>query len=636
MLDFLRERKRSWVVLFLLMLVIVVFVLFYGGKSLNEQAADEVVKINGEAVSRREFVLHFQRVIEQYRELFKGALTEQLIRDLKLKNQVLDELIQRRLLLQETRRLELEATEEELSEAISRMPEFQVNGRFSKNRYLQIMRASRVTPGQFEAERSEQIAMQRLYDLIQDAVSVTEEEAREQYRVQQERVNFSFIRLSAGDFVAQVKLTEEEIKNYYERNKDALKEPLKVQVEYVSYPFDRFGSQLKVTDKEIEEAYNLRWRTKFFEPRSLKLRHILVRIPSGGDLKQKESAQQRAEAALQEARAGRDFASLAKKYSDDASAPRGGDLGWVKSGQLFPAIEQALAGLKKGGMSRVVESPAGYHILKIEEVREEKTIGLKEATPEILRTLRAEKGKAEAARAAEADREKIVSGADLAAIARQRGLTLEVTPYFGTLDVPRELSKVEALERAPFSLAVKELGPPIEAAISYVLLRVKDRKESTISPLEAVRSTIEKKINETKGLELARRKGQTLLEQLRKERDIQKLAKDQQLQVSETGWFQRNDDDIPKIGRLQEVRPENIALSQHQPVADRLYAQKETFYILAFKGSRGADMELFAKQQGRFMEQALAEKRRRAVARLVEDLKAKAKIDIRPSFLEEG
>ena len=635
MLDFLRKRKRSWVVIFLLLLVIVVFVLFYGGKSLNEQAADEVMKINGEIISRREFTLHFQRVIDQYRELFKGALTQELIRDLKLKNKVLDELIQRRLLVQETRRLALEATEEELSEAIARMPEFQVNGRFSKNRYLQVMRQSRVTPGQFEAERSEQIAVQKLYDLIQDALDVTEEEVREQYRVREERVNFSFIRLAPSDFVAQVKLTEEEIKNYYERNKDALREPLKVQVEYLSYPFEQFGSQLKVSDKEIEEAYNLR-RAKFFEPRSLKLRHILVRIPSGGDLKQKESAQLRAEAALQEARAGRDFASLAKKYSEDASAPQGGDLGWVKPGQLFPAIEQALAGLKKGGVAGVVESPAGYHILKIEEVKEEKTIGLKEVTPEILRALRAERGKAEAARAADADREKVASGTDLATIARQRKLTLEVTPYFGAEGVPHALSEVEALQRAPFSLAVKELSSPIEAAISYVLLRVKDRKESTLLPLEGARSTIEKKLKQTKALELAKQKGQALLEQLKKERDIQKVAKEQNVQVNETGWFLRSDSDMPKIGPLQDGKPENIAISRHQPVADRLYAQKETLYLVDFKASQGADMELFAKQKNRLMEQALTEKRRKALAGLVETLKAKARIDIQPRFLEEG
>jgi len=635
MLDFLRKRKRSWVVIFLLLLVIVVFVLFYGGKSLNEQAADEVMKINGETISRREFLLHFQRVIEQQRELFKGALTEQLIRDLKLKNRVLEELIQRRLILQETRRLELDATEEELSEAIARMPEFQVNGQFSKNRYLQIMRQSRIAPGQFEAERSEQIAIQKLYDLVQDALEVTEEEVRDQYRVREERVNFSFIRVAPGDFVGQVKLTEEEIKNYYERNKDTLKAPLKIQVEYVSYPFNQFGSQLQVSDKEIEEAYNLR-RAKFFEPRSLKLRHILVRIPPGRDLKQKESAQQRAEAALQEARAGRDFAALAKKYSEDASGPQGGDLGWVKPGQLFPVIEQALAGLKKGGVTGVVESPAGYHMLKIEEVREEKTTGLKEAAPELLRALRAEKGKAEAARAADADRQKVGSGADLAAIAKERKLAVEVTPYFGADDVPHELSEVEALERAPFSLAVKELSPPIEAAVSYVLLRVKDRKESAPLPLEAARPTIEKRLKQTKALELAKQKAQAVLEQLKKDRDIQKVAKEQNVQLNETGWFLRSDSDMPKIERLEDGKPENIALSRHQPVADRLYARKEAIYILAFKGSQGADMDLFVKQKGRIMEQALTDKRRKALARLLDNLKAKAKIDIQPSFLEEG
>ena len=592
--------------------------------------------MNGEAISQREFGVYYQRLMDLYRDFFKGALTQEAIKNLNLKGAVMEELIQRRVLLQEARRLGLEVTDEELMDAIAGMAEFQVNGRFSKNRYQQMLRTNRLAPGPFEAERREELAIQKLYDIIQDVIHVTESEVREQYRVAQEKVNFYFIRLSASDFSSRAEITAEEIKNYYERNKEALKEPPKVQVEYVVYPFDRFSSKVQVSEKEIEDFYQRHRQTRFHQARTLRLRHILVRVSSGADAQQREKARLRAEGVLQESRAGKDFAELAKKYSEDPSAARGGDIGWIARGQMVAPLEQVVFGLKKGELSAAVESPLGYHIFKVEEVKEEKKVGLKEATPEIVRAIRVERGKTEAARAVDADREKALSGTDLSALAKERDLASKVSPFFGRSEILPEVGPMEEFNRTAFSLAAREVSPVIEGAHGYYLLRVSQRKEPALPPLESLRPEIEMRLKETKAFELATRRAQALLEQLRKEGDIKRVAKEHGLQVGETGWFLRSDAEIAKIGMLQEVRPGAMAISLRQPVAERPYTQGNSVYLFVFKESQGADMGRFESDKGRLLQQALAAKRQIAVRKFIESLKAKARVRVEPRILEAG
>lgn len=636
MLDFLRKKKRSWVITLFLVMIVLVFILWGVGGYLNEPKLEILAEVNGEVISQREFEVHYQRLVEFYRGLFKGTLTQETLRGLNLRGAIVEELVQKRLLLQEARRLGLEMSDEEIMEALARVPEFQVDGRFSKNRYLQVLRSNRLSPAQFEVERREQITIQKLYDIIQDAIQVSDGELRERYSLEQERVNYHFVRLAAGDFASQVQVTPEEIKNYYERNREALKEPLKVQVEYLRYPFDYFSSQLQVSEKEAEDYYRTHRDAKFYQPKGIRLRHILLRLPAGGDPKQREAVRSKAEAALQESRAGKDFAGLARKYSEDPSAAQGGDAGWFAQGQLLPPVEKAAFALKKGEISGVVESALGYHILKAEEVREAKTKGLKEAREEIVRAIKAERGRGEAAKAADADRERVVSGSELSALAKERSLPLKVTPLFSNAEPLPEVGRAEDFHKAAFSLPVKELSPIIEGPNAYYLLRVNQRREPLVPPLESARLDIEKRLKETKAVELASQKANTLLGELKKQRDIKKLAADHGLRAEETGWFVRSEPEIPKVGVLQEIRPGGIPISSYQPVADRIYSQGTSLYLFAFKEGRAADMERFEKEKSQLHAQALAAKRRMALQKFVDGLKAKAKIAVSARALEEG
>src|SRR5262245_7548693 len=150
MLDVLRKRKRSWIIIFLLGLIIVVFIAFYGGNKFRDQASQDIAEVNGELITQREFALHYQKEMDRYREMFKGALTPELENNLNLIGSLLEQPIEKRLNLQVTSNHVLAATDEDLMTAIAQVPDFQVNGRFNKDRYLQLLRANRINPGQFE------------------------------------------------------------------------------------------------------------------------------------------------------------------------------------------------------------------------------------------------------------------------------------------------------------------------------------------------------------------------------------------------------------------------------------------------------------------------------------------------------
>ena len=635
MLDVLRKRKRSWVVTLLLGVIVIVFVAFYGGRNLREPGAEKVAEVNGETINQRDFAVQYQKMIDIYRNMLKGELSPEAMKSLKLKSKVIEDMIDRRVLIQETHRLGLTVSDDELMSAIGRAPEFQIEGRFSKNRYLQMLSANRVSAAQFEDEQREQLLMRKLLDVIQDSARVSEAEVRERYAFEQEKVNFGFIRLGAADFLSQAAVNDQEVKNYYDRNKSALTEPLRVRVEYVFYPFDQFSGKAEVSAKEVEDYYNTNREARFEQKRALKLRHVLVRA-AGMDAAQKGGAGAKAEAALAEARAGKNFADVAKQYSEDQGAAQGGDLGWVSRGQLMPMLDQPVFALKKGEVSGVLESPLGYHVFKVEDVKEEKKTDLKEAAPEIIKALKTAKGKMEAVRAADQDREKAASGSELSLLAKERGLAAKQTPLFSASDTFPEIAALDEFKRSAFSLGAREVGAPIEAPNGYYLLKVVERKEPALPPLETIRADVERKAREAKALEIAKEKAKGVLGELKKEKSVEPVARANGLQTGETGWFLRGDAEIPKVGALADVKPGGIAISAANPVADRPYFQGSTIYLFVFKGSQPADMARFDKEKDDRVQQALQAKRQAMVKKFVDDLKARSRIQIEPSFLEES
>jgi peptidyl-prolyl cis-trans isomerase C len=142
------------------------------------------------------------------------------------------------------------------------------------------------------------------------------------------------------------------------------------------------NARLSVKPADVSAFYEKN-PDKFKQSESIRASHILVIVPPGADAKTKAAGKARAEEALKAARSGKDFAALARQYSQDGSAQRGGDLGFLVRGQTAPAFENAAFALQVGQISDVVESPFGFHVIKVTERRPGRAVPFPEAAAQI-------------------------------------------------------------------------------------------------------------------------------------------------------------------------------------------------------------------------------------------------------------
>ena len=636
MLGFLRQKKRSWIIMFLLGLIIVVFIAFYGGSKYQNSPFPDVAQVNGEPVTYREFTVSYERELNRYREMLKGSLTPELMKSLNIKGSVVERLIERKLILQEAKNLGLTVGDDALADAVAKVPDFQLGGQFNKERYVQILRANRLTPAQFEEEQREQLTIQRLFGILSDGVQVTDNEVRDRYRLAQGKVNLQYAKLPLNEFIPQVKLSEEEIKKSYEQNKQSLREPVKLQVEYLSYPFDRFSALVKVSEKEIEEYYQTHRNSKFRKPKQAKARYILVGVSSGADDKAKEEARGRANRILADARDGKDFAKLAQTESDDPTREKGGEIGWISQGQIPPELDNALFALKKGEISNLIETPIGFQIFKMEDLRDEKILDLKESTPEIMQTLTRDKAKREAGKFADEQREKALKGADLNKLAEAENATLNTTRWFSNGEVLPDIGPNQEFYKAAFALTVNALSPIIEGNDGYYILKLKQRQEAAVPPYDKVKEQVEKNLRSTRARDLLLQKANGLLDQLKKEKDFEKLAETAGLKIEETGWFNRAATQVPKLGELPELRAAVWNFSPQSRIAQRVHHQGDSAYIFVFKDSQAADMAEFEKEKDNLKKEAIAEGKQWVLQKFVQGLKQKARIEVKTELLEES
>jgi peptidyl-prolyl cis-trans isomerase D len=159
-------------------------------------------------------------------------------------------------------------------------------------------------------------------------------------------------------------------------------------------------------------------------------------------------------------------------------------------------------------------------------------------------------------------------------------------------------------------------------------MRLKQRKEAAVPPIEEVRSKIEQNITASKAQESLAQKANALLEQLRKEKNIARLAEQNSLKLEETGLFARGAGQLPKIGELPDLTRRGIPVSAQSPIADKVYRQNDAAFVIAFKSSEPADMARFEQEKDALKKQALAEAQQRVMKNFIDELKAKAEVKV--------
>src|SRR6266446_2917437 len=341
---------------FILLIVIVAFVatslvFVYGSGSLRGDGArgSAPATVNGEDIPAARLQRMQRNYLEYYRRAYRQDITPEMAERMGLTQQVISDLIQEALIIQQAKREGITVSDEELRLRIQSIPAFQEDGRFSRDRYLALLKQQRIEPGEFETEVRRDLLRQRMEALIKDGIKVSEAEVDQAYMTRFEHVRADWAYVESGPLMAQVTVSDADAEAYVKAHEAQFSRPERRRIQYVLIAPKAFAKA--VTDADAE-AYFKEHRAEFEKPKRLKTAHILVRVPPTGGSEAENKSKAKVEEAIRRAKAGEDFGKLARELSEDtATAPQGGDLGFVGKGEMVPQFEEAVFALKKGEMS---------------------------------------------------------------------------------------------------------------------------------------------------------------------------------------------------------------------------------------------------------------------------------------------
>jgi peptidyl-prolyl cis-trans isomerase D len=629
MLRILREHATSWMLRGLLVLVAVTFISWGGYSLIREKDVDYAARVNGEDIGLKEFTDAYQGAVKQYRDALGASFSEKMLDELKLKENIMEDLIGRVLILQEAKRLGLAVGDTELRESIEAVPAFQVNGQFDQRTYERALQWNlRATPEQFEQSQRTRLMMTKLVNVIRlNGGRISDDEVLEVYRFENERVNLSFIKVAPGSFRGQVSVNEVEEKDYYQSHLEEFRIPTLVQVQYLTFRPSDFEGKAQVTPDELKRAYDLQ-KDRLKTPKRVKAREILVRVAPGDPADKIEEKKKKAEEILEKTRKTKDFAALARQYSESPTASKGGDLGWVQQGTLEAPLQNGLMSLKAGEVSGLVKATAGFYILRADEVTEEKQRSLDEVKDQLLPLLRREKGKQEASRRAEDAFYTLFRSRDLENYAKEKGLPVNTTGFFKEGDELPGFGKDPTFQSAAFALRKGEMSAVVAVPPNYYLLKLVEKKESRIPSFEEAREEVRKKMLAMKADEKARQVAEDLLKQIQSGKPMKEAAQERGLPVEETGLFLRSAGVIPKIGPAGEFGGEIASLTEKNPVPKDVLKTPEGYFEVKLIAREPADESKFpsAKQD---LERRLAyQKQEQFFKHWLDQLRQNAKIEV--------
>jgi peptidyl-prolyl cis-trans isomerase D len=492
MLNVMRENLRhlKWLlVLVALSMLLYLGYYFQGGGRASESWA---ARVNGQPIRAQDFLAEARREDDRYRRAF-GAQYEQLRKQFQIGRQVIQRLVDQRIMLEEARKLGLQGTEEELRQRILTHPAFRDEaGRFiGKERYLSVVR--RIWEGgveDFERRLAEEIAIQKWIELVTEPVAVSDAELERIERSRTEKVSFDYVVFPSSEETYSTSISDREIESFYRAHPDRYLRGEGRRIRYLLVDRQAVASKIAVPDAEVEAYYRAN-EASMHRPEQRRARHILFRIPPGASEGDRMSIRNLAESVRKRLEAGEDFATLARAMSQDpASAEQGGDLGWFGRGQMVPAFEKAAFETPVGKLAPVVESEFGVHVVQVTGSRPAGVIPLEEVREQIRRQLQVQRSQQAVQAEAERLRQRMGKPSDLDSVAAGEGLEVReriLTRSEGAPDLGPSPEFVETV----FRMGPGELSPPLAVARGMAIVHVLEVVPSSLPPLEEVRQRVQ-------------------------------------------------------------------------------------------------------------------------------------------------
>lgn len=519
MLDAIRKHTQGWLAKLILALIVIPFALFGIDSYLNNAGSGvAVAKVDGSKISLQEYGIAMENVRNRLQA--EGQKVDaQMLESPAFKQSVLDGLISRRLVGNAVKTLRFTVTDDQLSQHIFTMPEFQENGKFSEELYHKTLAQNKLTATKFEASIRTDMIAQQAREGVSRLAFVTPVAASQTLTYLHQQRDVSTAEIKTASFLSQVKVTPEEVKSYYEQHKDKFKSPEQVKLEFALLSVAQLLTQTSVTEGEVKAFYDKN-APKFQGNEQRQASHILIAFGVGATDADKAAAKAKAEDILAQVRKSpKRFEELATKYSQDpGSATKGGDLGSFGRGAMVKPFEDAVFSMKVNEVSDIVESEFGYHIIKLTGISGASS-SFESMKPQIKGELMFQKAQAKYAELSEDFGNTVYEqSGSLQPVAKKFNLQLQTSGWMSREDGAK-FFKNEKIMAQVFSdevLKEKRNTEAIEVSPNNLIsARVLEYKPSAPRSFDEVKGGIEAVLKLEQAMKLAKEKGEAVLAKLK-------------------------------------------------------------------------------------------------------------------------
>ncbi len=618
MLNILRKNAQSVVVQAIVVIIAIVFIFWGVGSNLMDNR-NALAVVNGTEIPYRDFQQNYERAIESYKQQFGGQIPQGLLESIGLKEQVLDQLIQAELLRQGAEKAGIQISKESVQRKIQEMAAFNSNGRFDLANYKAVLERNKLSPISFETGIQNDLLMNRVIDALGSFSIVPVQEVRNWIEYTDQEIKLAYTAVRSEDYINQVKVVDDELAAWYESAKQNYKTQPQSKLHYLSFNFNDDLKQVAVGGDAIQNYYQEHAEI-YNAPEKRRARHILFKIDAEATPEAKAARKVEVEKILLQIKKGGDFSKLASQFSEDSTKTKGGDLGFFIRGQMVQPFEDSVFTLKKGEISGVVETPFGFHLIKLEEIMPAKTQTLEEVSGDIRKILERQGVRAITFKKASTAYEDIIRAGSMAKYSTVQGASpVKQTDFFPQDAPPKEgMVSDAAFLQAAFSLRKGELSSIVETASGYAILFVDDVKEAVVPQLAAVREGAVADYKKDKSVVLARSAAEELLKNAK-----EKQSWPSESQRKETEYMKRSG---PLVAIPEELRQDAFSRVGKDVFPEKVITVGPVFYLYKILDSRQRKEEMDPNQLRNLEQQLLAAEKNTLIVDWLGQLRKEAKI----------
>ena len=544
MLQAIRSIFTGWMAVLFVGLLIIPFA-FWGIDSYFNNAANiSAANVNSVNISLAEYQKSFQNIRRQFQDI-SPALAEQ--NDF-IKQQTMDKLVERILLMEVKGDLGLRVSEDQIRSAIFEIPAFNNPEGFAPVAYQNFLLSSGYTPTLFEAEIREDMSLEQLQAGILATTIVTPDELKRIVAFEKQTRDIQYATISYDSFREQIEVSNSEIQTYYDDNTSDFTSPEQVNLSYLMLSINNVAQEVDVTDEDIL-AYFENFRQNYSIAERRKVRQILIyaegdeNMENAGDI-----ADQIYELVTN---SDSSFEDAQNQFDSDEITVEASDFGYLNEGVLDPEIDEVVFSTEIGVVSRPIVSEYGYQIVVVDEVTGGDSPTFDQVSGEVDTDYRRE----------QAEKKFFQLYDELAVLTYEHPESLELASeslglpvlesgFISQMGGSNTLLSNQKIIAAAFSDEVLIMGNNSDLieldSDRIVVIRVQEHKQQQILPLTEVRESIEARLLFEKGSEKTRSIGQEIIVKLDQNIDPATLVAEYSIIWAERNGVSRDNTELDR------------------------------------------------------------------------------------------